>query len=1100
MNLTKTMCLLLAYVAASSLYGNAVEWEGLMREHRPRLPAKETRSLPTLRAAAAVRNGNGDEAAVAIRAAAKRALGAALPDTAVFENAFRTDEERIDVAAFTSGGVRNRIAVYGQLGNFEPYYRIVDGLAASAPSGMADFLARNCVVGGNACVSAVDGVLAADEVVIRGGRGETLSAPYARFYFVFVDDKPGANWAHPCRYVFISEDCTSFTILYKLWRPRLSVKATGERIGLQAVGEEPEINATSLEKIRESVYNYAAGLERNSLSYATGDKSKAYFVLISGGDDPASNGIRFWSDTAMFYSTLTKKYGVDKDHIKVYVSDGNSTGADANLASTDGKTTPVLVDSPKDLDGDGDGDITGAATKANVKACFDSLKSTLTANDQLFVFITSHGGPDGPAAPSNYDSYAMLFDGSGEGNEWLDDNELADYTSELPCPVAFAIETCYSGGFIDDVTATAHRVIATACNHYESSFGYVGGGEWADGNIGKTSACNTWAHPFIAAFRGSYVATWMYAGGYPWTDYTGLAVDSDTDGNGLVSFNEARLWAAQKDPKRCTLSSHPAWCSYNYQNGQPVVNEYEHPQYGESPSGFGASFFMLKQTGSVSSGPANDNFASATTISGSSGSLSGSNVGATMETGETKPSTQSSSTGSVWYKWTAPASGNVTFDTIGSGFDTVLGVYTGTAVSSLAEVKSDDDSGDSTARTSKLTFPAVSGTTYRIAVYGYNGKNGQFKLNWNLLATESAYTVTFNATGGSVSPATRTVSGGATVGTLPTPTQTGYDFLGWFTAKSGGTQVTASTKVTANVTFYAHWQANTLTVTFNPTNGSVSPKSKSVQYNKPYGTLPTPTQAGYRFLGWFTERSGGTQVKGTTTMKRSVDHTLYAHWKKSGWPAIETGGRTPSWAQQADGSWQSGAISDFQTNWIQTTVSGPGAISFKWMVSSESSYDKFVFSIDGVRILEKSGTGVTTFTDASFGITGSGTHVLRWAYEKDINGKAGSDCAWVSQIKWTATASASVTMASNARETGPTSGAFAPGEMLGVFADGEGTFALQLDEGMETAYLVTWTADGDVSCECEAEALDDTLVLTTEDGVVYRLTWSGGSLVATRVD
>ena len=188
MNLTKTMCLLLAYVAASSLYGNAVEWEGLMREHRPRLPAKETRSLPTLRAAAAVRNGNGDEAAVAIRAAAKRALGAALPDAAVFENAFRTDEERIDVAEFMSGGVRNRIAVYGQLGNFEPYYRIVDGLAASAPSGMADFLARNCVVGGNACVSAVDGVLAADEVVIRGGRGETLSAPYARFYFVFVDD------------------------------------------------------------------------------------------------------------------------------------------------------------------------------------------------------------------------------------------------------------------------------------------------------------------------------------------------------------------------------------------------------------------------------------------------------------------------------------------------------------------------------------------------------------------------------------------------------------------------------------------------------------------------------------------------------------------------------------------------------------------------------------------------------------------------------------------------------------------------------------------------------------------------------------------------
>ena len=91
-------------------------------------------------------------------------------------------------------------------------------------------------------------------------------------------------------------------------------------------------------------------------------------------------------------------------------------------------------------------------------------------------------------------------------------------------------------------------------------------------------------------------------------------------------------------------------------------------------------------------------------------------------------------------------------------------------------------------------------------------------------------------------------------------------------------------------------------------------------------------------------------------------------------------------------------------------------------------------------------------------------------------------------------------VAFNGVGTGPKGGSFAPGELFGAFADGGEAFALQLDEGMETAYLVTWTADGDVSCECEAEALDDTLVLTTEDGVVYRLTWSGGSLVATRVD
>ena len=75
-------------------------------------------------------------------------------------------------------------------------------------------------------------------------------------------------------------------------------------------------------------------------------------------------------------------------------------------------------------------------------------------------------------------------------------------------------------------------------------------------------------------------------------------------------------------------------------------------------------------------------------------------------------------------------------------------------------------------------------------------------------------------------------------------------------------------------------------------------------------------------------------------------------------------------------------------------------------------------------------------------------------------------------------------------------GLFAPGELAGTFADGEGTFMLALDEGLETAYLATWTADGGMTCECEAMVADDTLVLTTEAGEVYRLAWDNGNLIA----
>lgn len=74
--------------------------------------------------------------------------------------------------------------------------------------------------------------------------------------------------------------------------------------------------------------------------------------------------------------------------------------------------------------------------------------------------------------------------------------------------------------------------------------------------------------------------------------------------------------------------------------------------------------------------------------------------------------------------------------------------------------------------------------------------------------------VTFNGNGGSTpSPITAIIGG--TYGTLPVPTWTGYDFNGWFTAKSGGSQVTASSTVpSSNHTLWAQWQFAPLDVEY----------------------------------------------------------------------------------------------------------------------------------------------------------------------------------------------------------------------------------------------------------------------------------------------
>lgn len=76
------------------------------------------------------------------------------------------------------------------------------------------------------------------------------------------------------------------------------------------------------------------------------------------------------------------------------------------------------------------------------------------------------------------------------------------------------------------------------------------------------------------------------------------------------------------------------------------------------------------------------------------------------------------------------------------------------------------------------------------------------------------HTVTFNANGGTPATITRTVVHGSTVGELPESTRAGdFTFGGWWTAASGGTQISASQQITANATYYAHWTANFLTET-----------------------------------------------------------------------------------------------------------------------------------------------------------------------------------------------------------------------------------------------------------------------------------------------
>ena len=114
----------------------------------------------------------------------------------------------------------------------------------------------------------------------------------------------------------------------------------------------------------------------------------------------------------------------------------------------------------------------------------------------------------------------------------------------------------------------------------------------------------------------------------------------------------------------------------------------------------------------------NDSFATAIGLTGTVGTVTGGNNGASKEAGE--PAVAANAGGaSVWYRFRAPATGTLRLSTEGSTFNTLLGVYRGTSVAALHEVASNDDVNPTTGW-SLLEAKVKRGVTYRIAIDGQN--------------------------------------------------------------------------------------------------------------------------------------------------------------------------------------------------------------------------------------------------------------------------------------------------------------------------------------------------------------------------------------------
>ena len=183
------------------------------------------------------------------------------------------------------------------------------------------------------------------------------------------------------------------------------------------------------------------------------------------------------------------------------------------------------------------------------------------------------------------------------------------------------------------------------------------------------------------------------------------------------------------------------------------------------------------------------------------------------------------------------------------------------------------------------------GTKY-IDSDGYGYRSCNFESNRTLYALWNPVSVLIelNRNGGNGGTYSINAEYGSTLPLISPPTRTGYQFEGYFTEMTGGTQYyngygqgIHTSDFTVSTILYAHWTQNLYTVTLNKNGGSGGTSSVQVTYDSPMPTISTPTRSGYQFLGYYSSSSGGTKYynsNGTSARNytSTSNMTLYAQW------------------------------------------------------------------------------------------------------------------------------------------------------------------------------------------------------------------------------
>lgn len=229
-------------------------------------------------------------------------------------------------------------------------------------------------------------------------------------------------------------------------------------------------------------------------TFTTGNiTGETYAVMVGGGYDKDSNHAAFWNDLADMYNMMIDDYYMSPDDI--YVLWANGTQPDANNMGTTWIGLPGVID-PTAIP---TSEIDYSATTANLETVFDILAGKMTEDDELFIFMTNHGGTDPYIGTGTYWGWNVT-------NPITDGVHLGHLIKDIPHykHVNVVISSCHAGGFVGELSMVDDVYVATATRYDE--FGWTIKYS-AAGNAGGTNSevRGLYTYGFLSAFKGEHL-------------------------------------------------------------------------------------------------------------------------------------------------------------------------------------------------------------------------------------------------------------------------------------------------------------------------------------------------------------------------------------------------------------------------------------------------------------------------------------------------------------------------------------------------------------------------------------------------------------------